>query len=242
MIDQISPVQLARMIDISAVQAFNTVEDVLGLARVAVEQKFLAAHVLPNFVTVLRDQLSGSEVLTGAPVGFPSGGSSAPMKAREARELIEAGVQEMDLMINVGRLRSGDTGYVLNDIRSVVDAAAPVPVKVILEVHYLSDDEIKRGCELCIQAGADFVKTATGWAPSGATLERVELITSFVSGAIKVKASGGIRDLETVLTMCRMGVTRFGINTVAAVSILASCQRAHKKRENGRISQDCNAA
>jgi deoxyribose-phosphate aldolase len=164
------------------------------------------------------------------------------MKAREARELIEVGVQEMDLMINVGRLRSGDTDYVLHDIRSVVDAAAPVPVKVILEVHYLSDDEIKRGCELCIRAGADFVKTATGWAPSGATLERVELITSFVGGAIKVKASGGIRDLETVVKMCRMGVKRFGINTVAAVSILASCQRAHNKRESGGISQDFNAA
>ena len=167
MIDQISPVQLARMIDISAVQAFNTVEDVAGLARVAIEQKFVAAHVLPNFVAILRDQLSGSEVLTGAPVGFPSGGSSASMKAREARELIEAGVQEMDLMINVGRLRSGDTGYVLNDIRCVVDAAAPVPVKVILEVHYLSDDEIKRGCELCIQGGAEFVKTATAGRPRG---------------------------------------------------------------------------
>jgi deoxyribose-phosphate aldolase len=242
MIDQISPVQLARMIDISAVQAFNTVEDVVGLARVAIEQKFVAAHVLPNFVAILGDQLNGSEVLTGAPVGFPSGGSSASMKAREARELIEAGVQEMDLMINVGRLRSGDTGYVLNDIRCVVDAAAPVPVKGILEVHYLSDDEIKRGCELCIRAGADFVKTATGWAPSGATLERVELITSFVSGAIKVKASGGIRDLETVVKMCRMGVKRFGINTVAAVSILASCQRAHNKQESGGTSQDFNAA
>ena len=114
--------------------------------------------------------------------------------------------------------------------------------EITQRVAQLSDDEIKRGCELCIRAGADFVKTATGWAPSGATLKRVELITSFVSGAIKVKASGGIRDLETVVKMCRMGVKRFGINTLAAVSILASCQRAHNKRDSGGISQDFNAA
>jgi deoxyribose-phosphate aldolase len=224
MIDELSAAALARMIDISAVQAFHTLDDVTELARVAVQRKFVAAHVLPNFVTHLRQQLAGSETMTGAPVGFPSGGSSTSVKVAEARELIESGVDEMDLMISLGRFRSGDYSYVLNEIRAVVDAAAPVPVKVILELHYLSDDQIKRGCELCIQAGADFVKTATGWAPSGATLKRVELITRFVHSAIKVKASGGIRDFETVELMWRMGVQRFGINTAAAISILAGCR------------------
>jgi deoxyribose-phosphate aldolase len=224
MIDELSAAALARMIDISAVQAFHTLDDVTELARVAVQREFVAAHVLPNFVTHLRQQLAGSETMTGAPVGFPSGGSSTSVKVTEARELIESGVDEMDLMISLGRLRSGDYSYVLNEIRAVVDAAAPVPVKVILELHYLSDDQTKRGCELCIQAGADFVKTATGWAPSGATLKRVELITRFVHNAIKVKASGGIRDFETVELMWRMGVQRFGINTAAAISILAGCR------------------
>jgi deoxyribose-phosphate aldolase len=232
MINQLTPSDLARMIDVSAVQAFNTIEDVIELAKIAVEQRFVAAHVLPNFVPIIRDRLSGSETLTGAPVGFPSGGSSTPMKVAEARELVAGGVQEMDLMINVGRLRSGDDHYVLNDIRAVVNAVSPVPVKVILEVHYLSDDQIKRGCELCIQGGADFVKTATGWAPSGATLDRVKLITGFVNGAIEVKASGGIRDFETVEEMVRMGVKRFGINTEAAISILESCRKAGAKRES----------
>jgi deoxyribose-phosphate aldolase len=226
MIDKLTPADLARMIDISAVQAFHTDEDVNELANIAAEQRFVAAHVLPHFVILLRNRLSGSETLVGAPVGFPSGGSSTRTKVAETRELIELGVQEMDLMINLGRLRSGDSDYVLNDIRAVVNAAVPIPVKVILEVHYLSEDQIKRGCELCIRAGADFVKTATGWAPSGATLERIELITRFVNGAIKVKASGGIRDFATVEKMYRMGVSRFGINTRAAVSILESCRRA----------------
>jgi deoxyribose-phosphate aldolase len=224
MADELSAADLARMIDISAVQAFHTLDDVTELARVAVQRRFVAAHVLPNFVTHLSQQLAGSETMTGAPVGFPSGGSSTSVKLAEARELIESGVQEMDLMISLGRLRSGDYSYVLNEIRAVVDAAAPVPVKVILELHYLSDDQIKRGCELCIRAGADFVKTATGWAPSGATLQRVELITRFVHNSIKVKASGGIRDFETVEQMWRMGVQRFGINTAAAISILAGCR------------------
>jgi deoxyribose-phosphate aldolase len=225
MSDVLSRANLARMIDISAVQAFHTADDVTELARIAAQQKFVAAHALPNFVTLLRDRLTGSQTMTGAPVGFPSGGSTTRIKVAEARELVELGVQELDLMINLGRVCSGDFSYVLQEIRAVVNAVAPVPVKVILEIHYLSDDQIKRGCELSIQGGADFVKTATGWAPSGATLERIELITRFVRDAIKVKASGGIRDLESVEKMWRMGVKRFGINAAAAISILADCQK-----------------
>jgi deoxyribose-phosphate aldolase len=213
------------MIDISAVQAFHTASDVMELARTAVERKFVAAHVLPNFVSLLRDHLHDSETMTGGPVGFPSGGSSRLIKVAEARELRNAGAQEMDLMINLGRLRSGDSAYVLDEIKAVVESVAPIPVKVILEVHYLSDDQIKRGCEICIQAGAEFIKTATGWAPSGATLQRIELITGFVKNAIKVKASGGIRDHATVEMMCRLGVKRFGINTAAAISILENCAK-----------------
>ena len=220
---QLTPANLARMIDISAVQAFNTAEDVRELARIAREHNFIAAHTLPHFVGLLHQELAGSQTLTGAPVGFPAGGNSTRVKVEEARELAGAGVQEMDMMLNVGRLRSRDHDYVLADIRSVVEAVKPIPVKVILEVHYLSADEIKRACELCIGARAEFVKTGTGWAPSGATLERVHLITNFVRDAIKVKASGGIRDLDMVKSLLQMGVRRFGINTKAAVSILTHC-------------------
>jgi deoxyribose-phosphate aldolase len=220
---QTSPADLARMIDISAVQAFNTSEDVRELARIAREHNFIAAHVLPHFVSLLHQELADSQTLTGGPVGFPAGANSTPVKVEEARELVVAGVQEMDMMMNVGRLRSRDHNYVLSDIRSVVEAVKPIPIKVILEVHYLSHEEIKQACELCIRAGAEFVKTGTGWAPSGSTLEQVQLITDFVRGAIKVKASGGIRDLETVRSLLQIGVQRFGINTKAAVSILAHC-------------------
>jgi len=128
----------------------------------------------------------------------------------------------------------------LNDIRWVVRRGAPVPVKVILEVHYLSDDQIKTGCELCIQAGATLLRLRPAGRPRG-DFGTVKLITRFVSGAIKVKASGGIRDLETVVKMCRMGGKRFESTPVETVSILASCQSAHKNGKVG-ISQDFNAA
>ncbi len=117
----------------------------------------------------------------------------------EAKLLIQDGVQEMDMMLNVGKLRSGEYAYCEDDIRAVVRAAGEVPVKVILEVHYLTAEQLKRACEACIKAGAAFVKTATGWAPSGATLEVVQLITSFVGKSIKVKAAGNIRSLDTLV-------------------------------------------
>jgi deoxyribose-phosphate aldolase len=231
MTDEFKATELARMIDISAVQTFHDSTDVAELARVARSYRFIAAHVLPGFVPLLKQQLTGSDTLVGAPVGFPSGGSSTRIKLMEARDLVEAGVQEMDLMMNVGRLRSKDKGYVLDEIRAAVDAVAPVPIKVILEIHYLTDEEIKVACEMCISGGAAFVKTSTGWAPSGATLDRVELITRFVGDAIKVKASGGIRDLDTVENMLALGVTRFGINTDAAIAIVSQCQARYRSSE-----------
>ncbi len=228
----IEATEVARMIDISAVQTFHELTDVVELAQVARSYGFIAAHVLPGFVPLLKEQLNGSDTLVGAPVGFPSGGSTTRIKLAEARDLVEAGVQELDLMMNVGRLRSRDKGYVLDEIRTAVDAVAPVPVKVILEIHYLTDEEIKVACEICITGGAEFVKTSTGWAPSGATLDRVGFITRFVGGAIKVKASGGIRDLETVENMLALGVRRFGINTDAAIAIISQCQARCGSRES----------
>ncbi len=231
MADELGATELARIIDISAVQTFHDLTDVAELARVARSYGFIAAHVLPGFVPLLRDQLAGSDTLVGAPVGFPSGGSTTRIKLAEARDLVEAGVQEMDLMINVGRLRSKDKGYVLDEVRLAVDAVAPIPVKVILEIHYLTDEEIKVACEICISGGAEFVKTSTGWTSSGATLDRVGFITRFVDGAIKVKASGGIRDLDTMENMLALGVKRFGINTGAAIAILSQCEARYRSRE-----------
>lgn len=217
---------LARRIDVSAVQASNARVDVESLATIARRYGFITAHVLPGWVPLLRSLLEGSSTLVGAPVGFPAGGSTTTVKVVEARDLLDAGAQEMDVVVNIGRLRSGDTDYVRHELNAIAEAIGhAVPLKVILEVGYLDEGQIRAGCEAAIEAGADFVKTGTGWSGRPTTIEHVRLIHGFVGGAIEIKASGGIRELDTVLEMERLGVTRFGINTPAAVALLEEATR-----------------
>ena len=215
--------EVARLIDISAVQAPHGEAEIRECVRNAKEFHFAAVHALPCWVTLLKELLSDSpDILVGAPVGFPSGAHRTEIKVAEAKLLIQDGVQEMDMMLNVGKLRSGEDRYCEEDIHAVVQAAGEVPVKVILEVHYLNRDQLKKACEVCINAGAAFVKTGTGWAPSGATLDVVQFITGFVGTAIKVKAAGSIRNLDTLVKMYRMGVSRFGINLTSSMEIVRS--------------------
>lgn len=183
---------------------------------------FYAVHVLPCWMPFLRGLLVGSpDILAGAPVGFPSGAHRTDIKAAEARALVADGVQEMDMMLNVGKLRSGDRRYVEEEIRTIVSAAGQVPVKVIIEAPLLTEDEILTACDLCIRGGAAFVKTSTGWVPDGSNLPMIRLIRSHVGKAIKIKAAGGIRDVQTVVDMYRLGVARFGINLETAVKIVS---------------------
>jgi deoxyribose-phosphate aldolase len=214
---------IARLIDISAVRTPHGEAEIRQMVESARRYSFYAVHVLPCWMSFLRSLLAGSpEILAGGPVGFPAGAHRTDIKVVEARAMIADGVQEMDMMLNVGKLRSGDRGYVLEDIRAVVEAAGKLPVKVILEAPLLSDEQIRTACDLCIQAGAAFVKTSTGWQPNGSTLPMVRLITSHVGKAIRVKAAGGIRDLPTIVEMLRLGVERFGINLTSAVQIVSA--------------------
>jgi deoxyribose-phosphate aldolase len=213
--------EVAQLIDISAVQAYHGRAEICELVESAKRYHFIAVHVLPCWVSFLKGLLADSAgILVGAPVGFPAGAHRTEIKAAEARLLVQDGVDEMDMMLNLGKLRSGELDYCEQDVRAVVQAAGAVPVKVILEVHHLSPEQMKQACEVCIRAGAAFVKTATGWAPSGATLEVVRFLTEFVGSAIKVKAAGSIRSIDTLVAMYRMGVTRFGINLNSSVDIV----------------------
>ncbi len=133
------------------------------------------------------------------------------MKIAEAKELMDMRCKDLDVVMNVGLLRARQCGRVLDDITGVVEESGEVPVKVILECHHLSDDEIQKGCGLCIEGGAAFVKTGTGWAATGATLRNMALIKSFVGDAISIKAAGGIRRVETLIEMYRLGARRFGL-------------------------------
>lgn len=215
---------IARLIDVSTVRTPHGEADIRELVTYAKEYRFISVHALPCWVSLLSDLLAAdSDIFVGAPVGFPSGAHKTKTKLIEAEQLLADGVQEMDLMMNVGMLRSGRLDYVEDEIKAIVQIAGDVEVKVILEVHCLSDDEIKKACELCIKAGAAFVKTSTGWMPTGATLETVSLISNFVGNAIKIKASGGIRNLDTLAKMVAMGVARFGINVQASIDLISAC-------------------
>ncbi len=212
------------MIDLSAVKTGVDLRAVRELAEQAKRLNCCCAYVLPCYVARMKALLEDAPgVLVGGAVGFPSGAHTTAVKAAEARQLIAEGAGELDMVINVGMLRSGEYAYVEDDIRAVVEAAEGTLLKVILETHCLTDDEIQRGSEICVRAGADFVKTGTGWAETGATLHNIRLIKSVVGEGAQIKASGGVRDLDTLVAMYRLGATRFGVNMKAGVKILEDC-------------------
>ena len=216
--------QLARMIDLSAVRADVEMAEVCRLADVARQYRCVCAFVMPCYLPELKRLLADApDVGIGGVVGFPSGAPSTATKAAEAREQAAQGATELDMVINIGMLRSGRDKYVEDDIRAVVEAAGGLPVKAILEAHYLSDEQIVRACGIAVRAGAAFVKTGTGWAETGATLHNVALIKSAVGDKAQVKAAGGVRDLDTVVEMIRRGVSRFGVGLDSGVKILHEC-------------------
>jgi deoxyribose-phosphate aldolase len=216
--------QLARMMDLSAVRTDVDLDEVRTLVEVCKRYGCICAFVMPCYMPELKELLSDTtETGIGGVVGFPSGAQSTASKIAEVHEHRALGAVELDMVINVGMLRSGRDRYVEDEIRGVVDAAQGTPVKVILEAHYLTDEEIVRGSRIAVRAGAAFVKTGTGWAPTGATLHNVALIKSAVGDAAQVKAAGGVRDLQTVIAMIRLGVTRFGVGANSGATILGAC-------------------
>jgi deoxyribose-phosphate aldolase len=216
--------RIARMMDLAAVQAQHTEQDIRSLAQAAKKYRCAAALALPSLTPLLVELLAGEkDIAVGGVVGFPSGAHTTAIKVAEACELRKMGCRELDMVINVGLLRWGKLARVQKDIEAVREVAQGVLLKVILECHYLSADQIRAACEACVAAKADFVKTSTGWAPTGATRENVALIKSCVGDACQIKAAGGVRDLKTLLDLHRLGATRFGVGLASGVAILQEC-------------------
>lgn len=215
--------ELARMIDLSCVQAGSTLDEIREAVDLARIHGVYAVYSLPAHIPYLVE-LMGNDPVTrvAATVGFPDGGATTAGKVHETREQLAMGCREFDMVNNIAWLKAGRDDAYRDDIRAVIDAAAGAPVKVILECHYLTDDEIVRACSLCVDAGAAFVKTGTGWAPTGATLENVGLMKRTVGDRCGVKAAGGVRDMETLRAMHRLGATRFGIGVRTARQLLES--------------------
>jgi deoxyribose-phosphate aldolase len=215
--------KLVRMIDLSAVRAESDESEVRALADLARKIRCVAVYALPSLTPLLCELLGGEgDIAVGGAVGFPSGGTTTSAKLREAEELIAMGCRELDMVMNIGFLRSGRVEEVRADIQAVVEAAGAVPVKVILECHHLTDEEIRAACGCAGEGGAAFVKTGTGWAPSGATVHNVELMKSCVGDRLGVKAAGGVRSLEDILALRRAGASRFGIGLSSARAIFGN--------------------
>lgn len=210
--------QLAKVIDHSLLKPEMTEAEVIAGCELAKKYHVASVCVKPCDVKLAVSILKGSDVLVGTVLGFPHGSSVTSIKMAEARQAMEDGAVELDMVLNIGALRSGKYDYVLKDIKAVVDTAkGKAIVKVILENAYLNDEQKVKACQLCEEAGADFVKTSTGYAPTGATLDDVRLMRKTVSEKIQVKCAGGVRTLDALLDMIDAGVTRSGATTTAVM-------------------------
>jgi deoxyribose-phosphate aldolase len=214
----LSTADLARFIDHTLLKADATAEDIAKLCAEAREHQFHAVCVSGSRVVQACHLLEGAGVKVACAVGFPFGAMSADVKRYETEAAVDDGAEEIDVVINIGRLKDGDDAYVLRELRDVVEAADERPVKVILETCLLTRDEKIRACHLVVESGACFVKTSTGLSTGGATVEDVELLRKTVDPKFGVKAAGGIRDAQTALMMIAAGATRLG--TSASVGIV----------------------
>lgn len=208
----------SKLFDHTILKEDATKEDVLRICKEAVEYNFMSVCVNGYYTAVVKDALSGSDVKVCTVIGFPLGQMSTKSKAEETRQAIDDGADEVDMVINVGALKDKDYDTVYNDIKAVRDASTDKTLKVIIECCLLTDEEKVKACELSKRAGADFVKTSTGFSTGGATAADVELMRKTVGPNMGVKASGGIRDCETAEKMVQAGASRLG--TSATIKII----------------------
>ncbi|MFD1203866.1 MULTISPECIES: deoxyribose-phosphate aldolase [Sporosarcina] len=204
----------AVYIDHTLLKPEATKDQIIALCEEAKKYSFASVCVNPTWVKNAAEQLKGSDVKVCTVIGFPLGANTPEVKAFETKDAIENGAQEIDMVINIGALKSGDDEIVQQDIEAVVKAAkGKAIVKVIIETALLNDNEKRKACELSRIAGADFVKTSTGFASGGATIEDVKLMRAVVGPEMGVKASGGVRNFEDMKNMIDAGATRIGASS-----------------------------
>lgn len=210
---------IARMIDHTLLKPEATKDQIVKLAEEAKEYSFASVCVNPTWVKTAAEILKDTpDVKVCTVIGFPLGATTSETKAFETKNAIENGADEIDMVINIGALKDQQDDLVESDIRSVVEAAKGKSlVKVIIETSLLTDEEKKRACELSVKAGADFVKTSTGFSTGGATVEDIRLMRETVGPDIGVKASGGVRSREDALAMVEAGATRIGASSGVAI-------------------------
>ena len=202
--------ELNKYIDHTYLKAFGGKDVIEKLCKEAKEHNFKSVCVNPCNVKFAKELLEGSDVLVCTVIGFPLGQNTTEVKVFETKDAIKNGAKECDMVINVAKLKDKDYGYVENEIRALKEACGNLTLKVIIETCYLTKDEIKIASELSVKAGADFVKTSTGFGTGGATVEDVALMATTVGNKAHVKASGGVKTYEDAMKMIEAGASRIG--------------------------------
>jgi deoxyribose-phosphate aldolase len=205
-----APPCVAPLIDHTALKSDITEVDIEQLCKEALENRFASVCVNPCWVRLASEFLKDELSMVCTVVGFPLGANVPEIKANEAVRAVEDGAEEIDMVLNIGAVKSGRWEFVFSDIVSVIEAVSPIAVKVILETCLLAEDEIVRASAICGSAGAAYVKTSTGFSKSGATESVLKLMASTVGDKLGIKASGGIGDFETAMRMIKAGATRIG--------------------------------
>jgi len=202
----------SKMIDHSLLMPTMTVADLEAGCRLAVAYDVASVCIMPYYLKRCAEILSGSTVRASTTIGFPHGGHTTAIKIAEAKQALADGCEELDLVVNISQVLSGNWDYVGGEVKAIVDLAhaAGQKVKVIFENCYLNDDQKIRLCEICSEAGADWVKTSTGYGTGGATIEDLKLMAANTPEHVQVKAAGGVRDFETLKQVRALGVTRCG--------------------------------
>lgn len=209
---------LNNYIDHTLLKATATKNDIKELCKEAKLHKFFSVCVNSSYVSLAKKELEGSSVKVCSVIGFPLGSMSTSAKVAETQSAIHDGADEIDMVINIGLLKSKDFDGVWKDIEAVKNSIPNNILKVILEICYLDDMEIIKASELAVQSGADFIKTSTGFGSHGATIKAIKLMKSVAKNSIKIKASGGIKDAQTALEYINLGVHRLG--TSSGVNII----------------------
>lgn len=215
--DSNEDLNLASFIDHTLLKPTASQAQIESLCQEALRYKFASVCINPVHVPVAAALLKDSAIKVCTVIGFPLGATSTLSKVFETRDAVAAGAQEIDMVINVGSLLEGDYANVYSDIKAVRDAAPEQVLKIILETGYLSKEQIVKGCILAKMAGADFVKTSTGFGPAGATVEDITLMREVVGADFGVKASGGVRDYATTMAMINAGANRIGASSGIAI-------------------------
>ena len=230
----ITPKDIAKMLDHSLLKPEMDAETVRRGCEVAKQYDTASVCVKPCDLPIAAEVLVGTGVKLSTVIGFPHGSNRTDVKVFEAERAMDDGAVELDMVLNIGRLISGQSEYVYQDIKAVVDAAHKrgAIVKVILENAYLTDTQKAEACRICEKAGADFVKTSTGYAPTGATIEDLKLMRATCSDKVRVKAAGGVRTLDRVLACRAAGCTRCGATATEAIM-----QEAEKRAAEGTLQE-----